>query len=174
MSGDKDEFDLDLELYKGPMGNEVPPPVNRWKALEDMVLAETNPLVLYLLTPAQDLDQQVKYCDYLLWRYLAYQAKLETFVEQEEAAQEEFVNEYVKHKCCEVDPGTNKFYTNAYATRLANTEKKAVEHAANARITRARLRLVKAYVRSLESKSSKLPGRQGQQNRFMEGSLRDI
>ena len=142
-------------------------PVNRWKALEDMVQAETNPLALFLLTPQQDLEEQVKYCDYLLWRYLAYEAKLEQFVAEREREAEEFENAHVRWLCNQTDPGTNKFYTNAYATRLAATELKSVQPRANALLAQRKLRLVKAYVRALLSKSNKLPGRQGQANQHL-------
>jgi len=156
---------LDFSNYQAEQTGQAPVPINRWKRIEDMVEAEKDDLALFLLTPNQDLEEQVKYIDYLLWRYLAYEAKLETFIEEEEAKAEKFVDKFVSRKQSEVDPGTGKFYTNAFATRLANVEAYPIEHNANALSARRKLRLVKAYIRALESKGRKLPGAQGTYNR---------
>lgn len=149
----------------------TPPPVNRWKHLEDMVKAETDPLALFLLTPGQDLEEQVKYCDYLLWRYLSYEAKLLQFIEEQEDAAAKYEKQYVVDKCNETDPVTGKYYSVAYAQRLADTQRVPLEHRANALSTKRKLRLVQSYIRSLLSKSSKLPGRQGQANQHLRLSM---
>jgi len=163
-----DDIDLELLNFEGHQqatAGSVPKAVNRWQRLEDMVAAEKDPLALFLLTPAEDLEEQVKYCDYLLWRYLAYEAKLESFIEEEEGKATDFVNEYVARKQSEIDPGTSKFYTNAYATRLADIERFPMEHRAVAMSARRKLKLVKGYIRALESKGRKLPGAQGTYNK---------
>lgn len=156
---------LDFENFQTSTAGSVPKEVNRWQRLEQMVEAEKDPLALFLLTPAEDLEEQVKYCDYLLWRYLAYEARLEAFIEEEEEKAAKFVNAYVAAKQSQIDPGTSKFYSHAYATRLANIERTPMEHSANVLSAQRKLKLVKAYIRALESKGRKLPGAQGTYNR---------
>jgi len=156
---------LDFDTFQSGQAGLAPVPINRWRRIEEMVESEQDELALFLLTPNQDLEEQVKYIDYLLWRYLSYEAKLESFIEDEEAEADKFVNKYVVAKMNETDPGTGKFYTNAFATRLAEVEAKPIVHRANALSARRRLRRVKAYIRSLESKGRKLPGAQGTFNR---------
>ena len=164
---------LDFAAFQEEEKNPNPLPVNRWKALEDMVDAEKDPLALFLLTPQLDLEEQVKYCDWLLWRYGALEAKLEQFIEEQEKQAKDYTGAFVAARCNEVDPGTSKLYTHAYATRLAAIERYVLECEGNALSAKRRLRLTKAYIRALISKSNKLPGRQGQANRHLEMS-RDI
>lgn len=156
---------LDFDNFQHEQAGLAPVPINRWKRIEEMVEAERDELALFLLTPNQDLEEQVKYIDYLLWRYLAYEAKLEQFIEEEEAKAKKFVDKFVVQKQNETDPGTNKFYTNAFATRLADVEAVPLHHRANALSASRKLRLVKGYIRALESKGRKLPGAQGTFNK---------
>lgn len=165
MSGDTMDDLLDFDgTYNADETSAPLEPVNRWQALADMVEAEKNPLALFLLTPLQDLEEQVKYVSYLIWRYSAYEAKLESLVEYEKGKMDEFIDKNVKARCELTDPGTGKFYTNALATRLAKIEPIPLECAANIRVFNRRLRLVKAYLRALVDKSNKLPGKQGTYN----------
>lgn len=165
--GEEDFNSLDNLLdFDGTFrAEESPPlplrPVNRWKALEEMVEAEKNPLVLFLLTPLQDLEEQVKYCSWLIWRYAAFEAKLESLIAEEKGKLDEFVDLNVKARCELIDPGTNKYYTNALATRLAKIEQEPLVRAGNIRMLERKLRLVKAYLKALVDKSNKLPGKQG-------------
>lgn len=156
--------DMDLLDFEGTFEPETAPallPVNRWKALEDMVAAEKNPLALFLLTPLQDLEEQVKYVSFLIWRYSAYEAKLESLIAEEKGQLDEFVDLNVKRRCEMIDPATTKYYTNALATRLAKIERFPLERSGNIRMFERKLRLVKAYLKALVDKSNKLPGKQG-------------
>ena len=162
MGGD---LDLDLLDFDNTYNNqeESAPlkPVDRWKSLSEMVEAEKNPLVLFLLTPLQDLEEQVKYVSWLIWRYAAYEAKLESLIAEEKGQMDEFIDKRVKSYCEQIDPATSKYYTNALATRLAKIEPFPLERSGNIRVFERKLRLIKAYLKALVDKSNKLPGKQG-------------
>lgn len=141
---------------------------DRWKKLHDMELAEKDPLVLFLLTPQQDLEEQVKYIDYLWWRYANYYTKLEAAIEEQEDKLEDYKNSYVAQKCNQQDPATGKFYSVAYAERLAAVETFIINTKGVIRDLRKKARQIKVYMEALVRKGSKLPGRQGTANRLLE------
>lgn len=148
------------------------PGIDRWQALHDQVKAERDPLALFLLTPLSDLEQQVELISYFLWKYLAYEAELAgKIIDLKEALYKHQRSEMLR-LIEQQDPGTGKLYTQALATKIAETSVESVttQSTINALIKK-QLR-VKAYCEALRDKSEKLPGTQGTYNRWiqMEGN----